>query len=112
MAKAPNSHELTVKRQCELLEVNRTSIYYEPKKPTEEEVLREEHIKARLDFWHTQYCWVGSRKLLKKLIQDDEITGIGRQLIRLYMQEMGIFAVYPKPDTSKPISSTKNSRTC
>jgi putative transposase len=45
---------------------------------------------------------MGSRKLLKKLVQDDKITGVGRQLVRRYMQEMGIFAVYPKPDTSAP----------
>lgn len=96
------SEELSVKRQCELLGVNRTSVYYEPAKPTDEAVLREEYIKARLDFWHTRFCWMGSRKLLKKLRQDDKIEGIGRQLVRRYMQEMGIFAVYPKPDTSKP----------
>ena len=90
-----------MKRQCELLEVNRSGVYYEPKKPTPEEILREEYIKSRLDFWHTKYCWMGSRKLVKKLMQDDKIEGIGRQLIRRYMQEMGIFAVYPKPDTSK-----------
>lgn len=93
---------LTVKRQCELLEVNRTSVYNKAVEPTEEAVLREEKIKSRLDYWHTQFCWMGSRKLLKKLIQDDGIKGIGRQLVRRYMQEMGIFSVYPKPDTSKP----------
>lgn len=93
---------LTVKRQCELLEVNRTSVYNKAVEPTEETVLREEKIKSRLDYWHTQFCWMGSRKLLKKLIQDDGIKGIGRQLVRRYMQEMGIFSVYPKPDTSKP----------
>ena len=94
--------QLTVKRQCELLEVNRTSYYYEPKKPDKEAVLREEYIKSRLDFWHTKYCWMGSRTLLKKLKQDDKITGIGRHLIRRYMQEMSIFCVYPKPNLSKP----------
>ena len=93
---------LTVKRQCELLGINRTSHYYEPKKPDKEAVLREEYIKSRLDYWHTLYCWMGSRTLLKKLRQDDGIEGIGRQLIRRYMQEMGIFCVYPKPNLSKP----------
>jgi len=93
---------LTVKRQCELLGINRTSHYYEPKKPGKEAVLREEYIKSRLDYWHTLYCWMGSRTLLKKLRQDDDIKGIGRQLIRRYMQEMGIFCVYPKPNLSKP----------
>ena len=93
---------LTVKRQCELLEINRTSYYYDTKKPDEEAVQREEHIKSRLDYWHTRFCWMGSRSLLKKLKQDDGITGIGRQLIRRYMEEMGIFCVYPKPNLSKP----------
>lgn len=95
------SEELTVKRQCELLDINRSSVYYEPSKPTEDEVQREEHIKARLDYWHTEFCWMGTRNLVKKLRRDDKIEGVGRQLVRRYMLEMGIFAVYPKPDTSK-----------
>jgi putative transposase len=96
------SEKLTVKRQCELLEVNRTGFYYEPSKPSEEAVAREEYIKSRLDYWHTKFCWMGSRNLLKKLRQDDGISEIGRQLVRRYMQEMGIFSVYPKPNLSKP----------
>jgi putative transposase len=96
------NERLTVKRQCELLAINRTSCYYEAVKPSEEAVLREEYIKSRLDYWHTVFCWMGSRNLLKKLRQDDGISGIGRQLVRRYMQEMGIFSVYPKPELSKP----------
>lgn len=93
--------KLTVKRQCELLAVNRSSVYYQPKEPTKEEQQRAEYIRSRLDYWHTEFCWMGSRNLLNKLRQDDKIGGIGRALIRHYMREMGIFAVYPKPDTSK-----------
>lgn len=83
------------------MEVNRTSIYYKPVELTEEAILREEYIKGRLDYWHTRFCWMGSRNLLKKLRQDDNVEGIGRQLVRRYMQEMGIFTVYPKPNTSR-----------
>jgi putative transposase len=97
-----SDEQLTVRRQCELLEVNRTSYYYEPRTPSEEALELEERIKGRLDYWHTKYCWMGSRSLLKKLKQDDGITGIGRQLIRRYMLEMGIFCVYPKPKLSEP----------
>ena len=93
---------LTVKRQCELLCINRSSFYYEPKEPTAEEKEREEHIKKRLDYWHTKHCWMGSRKLVDKLRVDDGVEGVGRQLVRRYMQEMGIFAVYPKPNLSMP----------
>ena len=93
---------LTVKRQCELLNVTRSSFYYEPVEPTDEEMALEGHIKKRLDYWHTKYCWMGSRKLVDKLRTDDGIEGVGRQLVRRYMQEMGIFAVHPKPNLSKP----------
>ena len=94
--------ELTVKRQCELLEVNRSSVYYEQKKPDEAAIEREENIKKRLDYWHTKHCWMGSRKLAVKLRSDDGIEGVGRHLVRRYMREMGIFAVHPKPNLSKP----------
>jgi putative transposase len=93
---------LSIKRQCELLDINRTSHYYEPKSPALGVLRREEYIKSRLDFWHTKFCWMGSRNLLKKLKQDDGISGIGRHLVRRYMREMGIFCVYPKPNLSLP----------
>ena len=93
---------LTVKRQCELLDVNRSSVYYKPAEPTAEEIAREEHVKKRLDYWHTKHCWMGSRKLVNKLRIDDGIEGVGRQLVRRYMQEIGIYAVHPKPNLSKP----------
>jgi putative transposase len=93
---------LTVKRQCELLGLNRTSWYYEPATQSEEERIREEYIKGRIDFWHTKFPWMGTRKLAVKLREDDGIEGVGRKLIRRYMREMGIFAVYPKPNLSKP----------
>ena len=92
---------LTVKRQCELLGVNRSSYYYLPVKPSVEAIRREEYIKQRLDYWHTLYCYMGSRKLLNKLREDDKIHGLGRKLIMRYMVEIGIYAVYPKPNLSK-----------
>jgi putative transposase len=95
------SEGLTVKRQCELLGLNRTSFYYEPAVQSEEERAREEQIKGRIDFWHTRFPWMGTRKLAVKLREDDGIEGVGRKLIRRYMGEMGIYAVYPKPNLSK-----------
>lgn len=93
---------LTVKRQCELLGLNRTSWYYEPAEQSEEERAREEQIKGRIDYWHTKFPCMGTRKLAILLREDDGIDGVGRKLIRRYMREMGIFAVYPKPGLSNP----------
>ena len=94
------SNQITVKRQCELLQINRTSVYYKPAERASEEIEREEFIKSRLDFWHTKMCYLGVRRLVRKLKEEDDIV-TGRKLIKRYMDEMGIYAVYPKPNLSK-----------
>lgn len=44
--------------------------------------------------------YLGSRKLQKKLCNKDNLH-VGRKLVRRYMTEMGIRAIYPKPNLSK-----------
>lgn len=43
---------------------------------------------------------MGTRSLKKKLEKEDRIV-VGRKLIKRYMEEMGIYAIYPKPNLSK-----------
>jgi len=83
------------------LGVARSSAYYKPKEPDAEAVLREEQIKKRLDFWHTKSPCSGVRKLRRLLREHDGLT-VGRKLIKRYMDEMGIYAIYPKPNLSEP----------
>ena len=45
--------DLSVRRQCELLCVNRSKVYYMPKSPDEEAIERKERIMALIDCWHT-----------------------------------------------------------
>ena len=89
--------KLSVTRQCELLEVNRTSVYYTPAEPDRE---FENKVKSRLDYWHTKMPYMGVRKLRDKLQNTDHIL-VGRRLIKRYMNEMGIYAMCPKPNLSK-----------
>ena len=91
--------ELPIERQCALLGINRSTYYYKERGQTEEERLTEETTKARLDYWNTKMPYLGVRKLRDKL--QDESIEIGRKLIKRYMEEMGIYAVYPKPNLSK-----------
>lgn len=44
--------------------------------------------------------YLGVRKLRRKLQTEDHLL-VGRKLIKRYMDEMGIYAVYPKPNLSK-----------
>ena len=91
--------ELTIERQCELLGINRSTYYYKRAEQSEEERQEEEKAKGRLDYWHTKMPYLGVRKLCDKL--NEEGIEIGRKLVKRYMEEMGIFAVYPKPNLSK-----------
>lgn len=74
-------------------------IYYERKEPNEEGVRLKEKLLSRIDYWHTMMPYMGTRKLAVKL--RTEGYAVGRKLVRAYMQEMGIHAVYPKPNLSK-----------
>jgi len=93
------SSKLSVRRQCELLGLNRSSIYYD-KKPVDSEALRrEEDIMARIDYWHTLMPCIGTRKLVVKLRDDG--YWVGRKLVRRLMRQMGLSVVYPKPNLSR-----------
>lgn len=81
--------------------IQRSGVYYKSKESSAEDIEREEHIKRRIDYWHTKLPSSGVRKL-RKFLQDRDGISIGRKLIRRYMNEMGIYAVYPKPNLSKP----------
>ena len=53
----------------------------------------------RIDYWHTTLPCMGTRKIAAKL--RTEGYAVGRKLVRAYMQEMGIHAVYPRPNLSR-----------
>ena len=88
--------KLTLSRRCELLEIPRNSVY---NKPVERDNERVNEVKNRLDYWHTKMPYLGVRRLVVKLREDGLL--VGRKLIKRYMGEMGIYAVYPKPNLSK-----------
>ena len=91
--------ELSVRRQCELLGITRSTVYYEAKQPDKEATFLKEEIMSRIDYWHTTMPYIGTRKIAVQL--RNEGYSVGRKLVRSYMQEMGIHAVYPKVNTSK-----------
>lgn len=53
----------------------------------------------RIDYWHTMIPTIGSRKIVKLL--NNEGYDVGRKYVRNCMIQMGIQAVYPKPNLSK-----------
>lgn len=88
-----------MRRQCELLSIPRSRVYFERAKPSSEALERLERIMSRIDFWHTQMPYIGTRKMITMLAGDGYF--VGRKLVRRLMAEMGIHAIYPKANLSK-----------
>lgn len=87
---------VSMRRQCELLLVSRSSVYYEPVGPDEEELA----LMRRIDELHLKHPFFGSRKITQTLKSGG--TVINRKRIQRLMRLMGLESTAPKPNTSKP----------
>ena len=90
-----------MKRQCELLGVARSTFYYKPVKRDEATDGELEEAMADIDRIHTKHPFYGARKTSKELIALGHEKW-GRKRTRTLMDKMGIYPVYPKPNTSRP----------
>lgn len=75
--------------------LNRSSLYYRPRSPRVEEV----QLKHRIDSSLSTVSFYGARRIAAQL--EREGMGINRKTVARYMQEMGIAAIYPRPNLSK-----------
>ena len=91
--------KLSVRRQCELLGITRSQVYYNPVPPCPEAVQEKEELMGRIDYWHTMNPAWGVRKL-RKLLREEHYK-VSRRRISRYMAEMGLCTVYPKANLSK-----------
>ena len=89
-------HDLPIKQQAEVLDISRSTVYYEPRPISEEDLW----LMRRIDELHLNYPFAGSRMLRGLLWQQG--LEVGRMHIKTLMKRMGIEAIYRKPNTSKP----------
>jgi len=88
--------DLSVRRQCELLGVNRSGLYYASAGESEENL----RYMRLIDEQYTKTPFYGSRKMTKWLVTEG--YPVNRKRIARLMEVMGIEAVYPKPKLSQP----------
>ena len=88
--------ELSMTRQCEILDLNRTGVYYTPR-PVSAADLK---LMRRIDELHLEQPFYGARKLAKQLQREG--FEVGRLHVTTLMLRMGIEALYRKPRTSIP----------
>jgi len=87
---------LSLRRQCELLGVNRTSLYYPSVGESEENLL----LMRRLDEQYTRTPFYGSRRMTAWL--RGQGYDVNRKRMARLMRLMGLEAIYPKPKLSQP----------
>ena len=91
-----NHPEISVRRQCELLGVNRSGMYYEPVGESKENL----RLLRLLDEQYTRAPFFGSRRMAAWLVSIG--YAVNRKRVTRLMQKLGIEAVYPKPRLSQP----------
>jgi putative transposase len=81
-------------RQCELLDVCRSSLYYRPQPVSALDLA----LMRRLDELHLDYPFLGARRLARMLQREG--FAVGRRHVGTLMRRMGIEAIYRKRRTS------------
>ena len=89
---------LSVIRQAELVGVNRTSVYR--KEPAYKENEENIAIMNQIDRIHTDFPTYGYR-IITRLLTNAGYQ-INRKRVRRLMRNMGIYAIYPKPNQDAP----------
>ncbi|WP_340672213.1 IS3-like element ISRj2 family transposase [Bradyrhizobium ottawaense] len=93
-------HDLSIVRQAKVLKLARSTVYYEPRPVSAEDL-----ALRRLDELHLDYPFAGAR-MLRSLLRREGVYA-GRRHIATLMKRMGIEAVYRRPNTSKPAPGHK-----
>ena len=89
------THELPVAKQCRLLQLARSTAYYQPQPESPEDLA----LMRRIDELHMEWPFAGAR-MLSRLLKREELSA-GRRHVSTLMKRMDIHALYRKPNTSK-----------
>ena len=95
------SHGLPLRRQAAVLRLSRSSLYYEPRPVPASDLA----IMRRIDELHLDHPFAGSR-MMRDLLRGEGVA-IGRERVASMMRQMGIEALYRRPNTSKPAPGYK-----
>ena len=88
-------HKLPIAQQCRILELARSTAYYQPRPVSDADLA----LMRCIDELHLEYPFAGAR-LLRDILNREGLK-IGRKHVATLMDRMGIDAIYRKPNTSK-----------
>ncbi len=88
--------QLSLVRQCALLNISRAWVYYRPVKPRAEDL----ELMPLMDRQYLKTPFYGSRRMKAWLLAEGCL--VSRSKVRRLMRLMGLEAIYRRPNTSKP----------
>ena len=87
---------MSIRRQCELVDISRSGFYYEPVPESEENLA----FMRRLDELNLEHPFYGSRRLT--VLLQREGRPVNRKRVARLLELMGVEVVYPKRNLSQP----------
>jgi putative transposase len=90
-----DTEPLSIRRQCDLLDISRGTLYYKPKEESEENL----EVMRHLDEYYLKYPTFGVLRMQDFLFMLGFIVNSKR--VRRLLRKMGLMAIYPKRNLSK-----------
>jgi putative transposase len=88
--------DLSIRRQCELLSLARSTLYYVPADVSPEDIA----LMKAIDRIYTSWPFYGSRRIVLELRRGGHDAN--RKRVQRLMRTMGLQALVPRPHTSRP----------
>jgi putative transposase len=95
------TEDLSVRRQCELLNVARSGVYRPRPEPSADDLA----LMRRIDELYLEKPFYGSRRMTFDL--NEEGLGVNRKRVQRLMRLMGLEGLVPRPGTSKAAPGNK-----
>ena len=93
-----SNHTFSIRKQCDLLGVNRSRVYYKAASIHE----RDLDMMNFIDVEFTVHPFTGVERMVEVIRRDKGVT-VNHKRIRRLMRQMGLMAIYPKPRTTQSI---------
>ena len=90
--------KLSIRKQCYLLGVNRSRVYYQPAQTEQKDIAMMNFIDKEF----TDHPFTGVERMVEVVHRKEKLV-VNHKRIRRLMRKMGLMAIYPKPRTTQSI---------
>ena len=93
-----SNNKLSIRKQCHLLDVNRSRFYYKAAATSERDITMMNFIDTEF----TAHPFTGIERMVTILRREEKLV-VNHKRVRRLMRKMGLMAIYPKPRTTQSI---------